>query len=567
MKHTRSNFKLLLRKCRADSDRLSSDKLAQNLLANESKAFWDEVKKVSKSNTYAHATTINGISGKKNICHMWKDHFQGLLNSSRDVSKRASVTESIFFPKNVECEYVTPLDVKEAICKLKSGKASGRDGLSSEHYLYASNRVYVHLSIIFNSMMLHGFIPDHLMDTIIISLLKDKKGNVMDKDNYRPIAITCVSSKILELIILAKYKDCLVTGDHQFGFKQSSSTDQCVFVLKEIIDHYSCQSSPTYACFMDASKAFDRVNHWGLLDKLIQRNVPKILVRLLMVWFTTQSFVIGWNGVFSESFTVSNGVRQGGILSPLFFNVFIEELSCKLSSLNVGCYMNGICFNHFNYADDCILIAPSPSALQELIDICTIFAKDNDMLYNTKKTVCMAFIPKMYGKLHIPQICLNNRPLKWVDENKYLGMIISNDCKDNMDIKRQIRALYARGNILVRNFVKCSPDVKVQLFKTYCSNIYAGHLWSNYSQAVFRRMNVAYNNVFRHLMHIKRDCSISQYFVNLHVHGFKPLLRNYIHSFSKRLQDSSNSLVQTVLNSSHFIYGSKLNNTWHKFVT
>ena len=155
---------------------------------------------------------------------------------------------------------------------------------------------------------------------------------------------------------------------------------------------------------------------------------------------------------------------------------------------------------------------------------------------------------------------------KWVDECKYLGVFISKDCKDNVDIKRQIRALYARGNILVRNFIKCSPDVKIQLFKTYCCNIYAGHLWSNFSQQVFRWVNVAYNNVFRNLMRIKRDSSISQHFATSNVTGFKALLRNYIHGFSKRLNECSNKLVKTVLHSSHFIYGRKLSKTWHKFV-
>jgi hypothetical protein len=339
-----------------------------------------------------------------------------------------------------------------------------------------------------------------------------------------------------------------------------------VFVLKEIINYYSSQSSPIYACFIDASKAFDRVNHWCLLDKLLLRNAPKIFVRLLMVWFVTQSFAVRWNSTTSESFTVTNGVRQGGILSPLLFNVFIEGLSYTLSSLKVGCYLNSICVNHLNYADDCVLLAPSPQALQELIDTCVNYARHNEIIYNVKKTVCMAFIPKRYGKLHIPTVLLGDRALKWVKEQKYLGVILSNDYKDNLDIKRQIKSFYAYGNTLVRKFSKCSTDVKVNLFKTYCCNMYAGHLWSEYSQEVFKRINVAFNNVFRYFMNIKRGCSISQYFVNLNVTGFKPLLRNYINGFSKRLYNSSNTLVSTVLNSTYFIYVSTMHKTWNKHV-
>ena len=79
-------------------------------------------------------------------------------------------------------------------------------------------------------------------------------------------------------------------------------------------------------------------------------------------------------------------------MSPLLFNIYIEDLSEKLAATKVGCYMYNQCFNHLNYADDSILLAPSPSALQKLIDVCVEYAVANDMVYNGKKCFCMAFI-------------------------------------------------------------------------------------------------------------------------------------------------------------------------------
>ena len=77
---------------------------------------------------------------------------------------------------------------------------------------------------------------------------------------------------------------------------------------------------------MDASKAFDKVNHWHLLDKLLNRGIPLCLVRLLMFWFSNQDYIVKWNNLHSNSFKVTNGVRQGGILSPRLFTVYVDAL-------------------------------------------------------------------------------------------------------------------------------------------------------------------------------------------------------------------------------------------------
>ena len=177
-----------------------------------------------------------------------------------------------------------------------------------------------------------------------------------------------------------------------------------IFVMKEIIDFYNSALSPVYACYIDASKAFDKVNHWFLLNKLLDRNLPKCIVRLLMMWFSTQTFIVHWGSSYSSAFGVTNGVRQGGILSPFFFNIYVDHLSTHLSSVKTGCFINGECMNHLFYADDAVLLAPTPGSLQELIDICNDFASANDMTYNFKKSLCTAVVPCAFSSLHIPVI-------------------------------------------------------------------------------------------------------------------------------------------------------------------
>ena len=83
-----------------------------------------------------------------------------------------------------------------------------------------------------------------------------------------------------------------------------------------------------------------------------------------------------------------------------------------------------------------------------------------------------------------------------------------------------MRSLYIRGNLLSRNFGFCSDTVKVQLFKTFCSNMYCSHLWSSFKKCTLNKLRVAYNNCLRRLMSIPKFCSASQMFVYLDVRSF-----------------------------------------------
>ena len=135
-------------------------------------------------------------------------------------------------------------------------------------------------------------------------------------------------------------------------------------VLKNVIQYYRSYNSPVYTCFLDASKAFDRVNHWTLFKKLFNRGVPILLVRIILYWYRTQTFCIKWDTMTSCFFSVSNGVRQGGILSPYLFAIYMDDLSVTLNNAKVGCHINNRCANHMLYADDLCVIAPSPRGLQ-----------------------------------------------------------------------------------------------------------------------------------------------------------------------------------------------------------
>jgi len=95
--------------------------------------------------------------------------------------------------------------------------------------------------------------------------------------------------------------------------------------------------------------------------------------------------------LFSEEFKVMCGVRQGGILSPILFNIYVDELLLSLSTSSYGCHVGDNFFGCIMYADDLILLSPSLSGLQCLVDICSIYAKDHNLVFNTKKTICTVY--------------------------------------------------------------------------------------------------------------------------------------------------------------------------------
>ena len=320
----------------------------------------------------------------------------------------------------------------------------------------------------------------------------------------------------------------------------------CIYAFKEILNVYKKHSSPLFVCFLDASKAFDKINYWLLFDKLLKCNLPYFVVRLLYFWYSSQHVSVQWGSALSSPFLVANGVKQGGLLSPILFNFYMNVLSIRLTGSGVGCTANGSIINYFIYADDMCIVAPCANALQKLLDICTHFASTHDIVYNTTKSVCMHVKSDKYKLCNLPSVTLSNNTLLYVNKYKYLGCIITDTLHDNDDIKRTIRGIYARGNMLMRRFYNCSESVKCMLFRTYCTNFYCTQLWWSYSRQTIRKIQVAFNNSFRLLMGFRRRCSASGMFVDCGVNNFTTLRRKYMYNFISRLSSSPNQLITTL---------------------
>ena len=277
------------------------------------------------------------------------------------------------------------------------------------------------------------------------------------------------------MILLEKYKDELSTSGLQFAYKDAHSTTMCISMLKETVMHYNFEGSNVYACLLDASKAFDRVNHGKLFKLLLNRNLPGVVLRLLFDLYSRQYIYTRWNGELSPPISMLNGVKQGGVLSPILFCIYMDELISRLKSTGVGCYMGHHYLGNLGYADDLKLLCPSITGLQKLVDTCQQFAFDFDLLFNTKKTHCICYSLKPPDNLR--PIFLNGVAIPWQQQVKYLGTIFMSNLSDENDIRHKKSIFISAVNRLNCLFSKVPIEVKVHLLQVYCTSWYGCQAW------------------------------------------------------------------------------------------
>ena len=148
--------------------------------------------------------------------------------------------------------------------------------------------------------------------------------------------------KLLDNVILLLWGDLLGSDTLQFGFKQGTSTTQCSWLVLETASYFIRQGTPVIATLLDCSKAFDLCRFSTLFKKLIDRDLPPIVIRLLAYVYEEQVGCVKWDGNRSSEFIIANGTRQGSVLSPTLFSLYLDDLIKELGSLGLGCEISGV---------------------------------------------------------------------------------------------------------------------------------------------------------------------------------------------------------------------------------
>ena len=127
----------------------------------------------------------------------------------------------------------------------------------------------------------------------------------------------------------------------QFGFKESSSCTNAINILSTVVEYYCNNDYTVNTCALDISKAYDRVDQFALLNLMIDRVIPKCIISLVLDWFKKSTAMVKWGNSLSKKFSINDSNRQGGLLSPVFFAIYVDTLIQKLKQTGVGCNING----------------------------------------------------------------------------------------------------------------------------------------------------------------------------------------------------------------------------------
>lgn len=366
----------------------------------------------------------------------WQSDFTKIYNPDansneidEDVFKNNKFTESfVFIGQNDINDNITERETSLVIRLAKTKKAVGIDCLPNEVF---KNESSVHLlTSLFNKCLNANIVPSLWSKAIIKPIPKSNKNDPRIPTNYRGISLISTVCKLYTNILnkrLVKYLETNdILEDEQNGFRKNRSCEDHIFSLTSIIRNRKAEKLDTFTCFVDMAKAFDRVNRDILYIKLANIGLTSgNFIETIKTLYNECKATIDVNGDYTQYFDIMSGVKQGDVISPTLFSIFINDLAFEIKQLHVGINLEeNLDISLLLFADDIVLIAPTESNLQIMLAFLCIWCTRNCMSVNVEKTKIVHFRNKAKERTNVV-FCLGESVVEICNSYKYLGVVLN----------------------------------------------------------------------------------------------------------------------------------------------
>ena len=381
---------------------------------------------------------------------------------------------------------------------MKPDKSDVSGSFSTNAILNAPDSFFDLLAPVYRSWLVHGTVTLSLLACAFLPLFKGGLKDPSKTDSYRAIAGASLILQLFDYVVLLLWGDMLKTDSLQFGFKSGTSTTQCSWLVSEVASYFLRNGTPCIVTLLDCTKAFDKCSFHALFQKLFDKKLPPIVIRALIFIYQEQTAWVKWGDARSSCFGVSNGTRQGSVLSPFFFAVYIDDLLCELRRLGVGCHIGGVFVGAAGFADDLILVAPCRSAMVQMLEKCESYAQKNNLTFSTdpnpakSKTKCMYICGKTKTPVYPAPLQLYGTDLPWVVHATHLGHEFHQDGTMEMDARMKRAAFIENSTEIREMFGFAHPDQVLSAVSTYSCHFYGAMLWDLFGEMagqVFRSWN------------------------------------------------------------------------------
>ena len=445
-----------------------------NLKGKQQKCFWRLLDKLDGTR---HENIFRDcISGTR-----WQEHFKNVL---RDEDR------NIVYPPDSDDHgpldgQITGGELSEASYVLRPHKSSGSDSLSNEMIKCLVETSPGVILKLFNLVFASNAKINQWTLAIITPI--HKSGPKMDPNNYRGISILSCLGKLYSAILnkrLLKYAiEKNILKSEALGFVSGNRTSDAHLILHSLIQRHCHQKNEKiFSCFVDFSKAFDTIPRDLLLKKIFDYGVTGKFFNNIKSLYANDNCCIKVGNKTTEPFLANQGVKQGCILSPLLFNIFIADIvdrfkkeNCRALNINDAQKLSCLL-----WADDLVLLSRSEEGLRNMLSELSNYADENHMAVNAKKTQCMIF--NKTGKFIRRSYPMGETTVKTTNSYKYLGFIFtpSGSILPGLnDLKDRAQRAYQKLKNKMGAFFRLHPITTLSLFDSLIKPImlYGSDFW------------------------------------------------------------------------------------------